>query len=140
MPSERYQRYHEAKARGGLALTMFGGSSNVSPEVRVEPAADQPVRRARRRAFPAVLAANPRPRRRPDVPGQPCRWARRALYRVLSLAPIGPSPARETLHRAFAKEMDEHDIARVVADFAEADGAVQRRRASTASRPSPART
>ena len=32
MPSERYQRYHEAKARGGLALTMFGGSSNVSPE------------------------------------------------------------------------------------------------------------
>ena len=32
MPSERYQRYHEAKAEGGIALTMFGGSSNVSPE------------------------------------------------------------------------------------------------------------
>ena len=29
-PGERYQRYHEEKARGGLALTMFGGSSNVS--------------------------------------------------------------------------------------------------------------
>ena len=31
MPAERYQRYHEEKAKGGLALTMFGGSSNVAP-------------------------------------------------------------------------------------------------------------
>ena len=28
-PKERYQPYHKEKARGGLALTMFGGSSNV---------------------------------------------------------------------------------------------------------------
>ena len=36
MPLEAYQRYHEEKARGGLALSMFGGSSNVdidSPNV-----------------------------------------------------------------------------------------------------------
>ena len=32
MPADRYQRYHEAKAKGGIALTMFGGSSNVSPD------------------------------------------------------------------------------------------------------------
>ena len=32
MPMERYQRYHEEKAKGGLALTMFGGSSMVSPD------------------------------------------------------------------------------------------------------------
>src|SRR5687768_4343707 len=31
-PMERYQRYHEEKAKGGLALTMFGGSSMVSPD------------------------------------------------------------------------------------------------------------
>jgi 2,4-dienoyl-CoA reductase-like NADH-dependent reductase (Old Yellow Enzyme family) len=30
LPKERYQRYHEEKAKGGLALTMFGGSSMVS--------------------------------------------------------------------------------------------------------------
>jgi hypothetical protein len=29
MPQEAYQRYHEEKARGGLALSMFGGSSNI---------------------------------------------------------------------------------------------------------------
>ena len=26
-PQERYQLYHEEKAKGGIALTMFGGSS-----------------------------------------------------------------------------------------------------------------
>jgi 2,4-dienoyl-CoA reductase-like NADH-dependent reductase (Old Yellow Enzyme family) len=32
MPKERYQLYHEEKAKGGIGLTMFGGSSNVSPD------------------------------------------------------------------------------------------------------------
>src|SRR5690606_16828961 len=32
MPKDRYQLYHAEKAKGGLALTMFGGSSTVSPE------------------------------------------------------------------------------------------------------------
>ena len=31
-PKERYQLYHEEKAKGGLALTMFGGSSMVAPD------------------------------------------------------------------------------------------------------------
>ena len=29
LPTEPYQLYHEEKAKGGIALTMFGGSSNV---------------------------------------------------------------------------------------------------------------
>ena len=29
MPAEAYQRYHEEKAKGGIGLSMFGGSSNV---------------------------------------------------------------------------------------------------------------
>ena len=33
MPKERYQRYHEEKAKGGIGLTMFGGSSNVAPDL-----------------------------------------------------------------------------------------------------------
>ncbi|WP_192246598.1 NADH:flavin oxidoreductase [Mesorhizobium silamurunense] len=32
MPTERYQRYHEEKAKGGLALTMFGGASAIAPD------------------------------------------------------------------------------------------------------------
>ena len=33
MPKERYQHYHEEKAKGGIGLTMFGGSSNVAPDL-----------------------------------------------------------------------------------------------------------
>src|SRR5215208_6663714 len=29
VPADAYQLYHEEKAKGGIALTMFGGSSNV---------------------------------------------------------------------------------------------------------------
>src|SRR5437588_7336063 len=32
MPKDRYQSYHEEKAKGGIALTMFGGSSNVAKD------------------------------------------------------------------------------------------------------------
>ena len=119
MPSERYQRYHEAKARGGLALTMFGGSSNVSPESawqlpqinlydeRVVKHLQQFARRIHAHGAALMCQVS-------HVGG------RGEPYAGAALAPIGPSPVRETLHRAFAREMDEHDIARVVADFAEA--------------------
>ena len=119
MPSERYQRYHEAKAKGGLALTMFGGSSNVSPEsawqlpqinLYDERVVEHFQRFARRiHAHGAALMCQVS-----HVGG------RAEAYAGAALAPIGPSPVRETLHRAFAREMDENDIARVVGDFAEA--------------------
>ena len=31
-PQLRYQLYHEEKAKGGIGLTMFGGSSTISPD------------------------------------------------------------------------------------------------------------
>ncbi len=119
MPRERYQRYHEAKAKGGLALTMFGGSSNVSPESawglpQINLYDDRVVEHFQRfsqriHAHGAALMCQVS-----HVGG------RGEPYAGAALPPIGPSPVRETLHRAFAKEMDDHDIARVVADFAEA--------------------
>ena len=119
MPSERYLRYHEAKAKGGIALTMFGGSSNVSPESawqlpqidlydeRVVERFQQFARRIHAHGARLMCQVS-------HVGG------RGEPYAGAALAPIGPSPVRETLHRAFAREMDENDIARVVADFAEA--------------------
>ena len=32
LPKEQYQLYHEEKANGGIGLTMFGGSSTISPD------------------------------------------------------------------------------------------------------------
>ena len=119
MPTERYQRYHEAKAKGGIALTMFGGSSNVSPDSqwnfpqinlhdgRIVEHFKQFSKRIHARGAHLMCQITHVGGR-----GEPYAGAR--------LAPIGPSPLRETLHRAFAREMDEHDIARVVADYARA--------------------
>ena len=119
MPSERYQRYHETKAKGGIALTMFGGSSNVSPESawqlpQINLYDERVVERFQRfsRRIHAHGTALMCQVSHVGGRGEP--------YAGAALAPIGPSPVRETLHRAFAREMDERDIARVVADFAEA--------------------
>ena len=119
LPAERYRRYHEAKAKGGIALTMFGGSSNVSPDSQWN--------------FPQINLHDER------IVGHFEQFSKRIHdhgaylmcqithvggrgepYAGARLPPIGPSPLRETLHRAFAREMDEHDIARVVADYARA--------------------
>ena len=31
-PRDRYRLYHEEKARGGIAMTMVGGSTNIAPD------------------------------------------------------------------------------------------------------------
>lgn len=113
MPKERYQRYHEEKARGGLALTMFGGSSNVavdSPNVfsqlnvgtdAIIPWLRQFSDRVHAHGAALMCQITHLGRRGESYAGE---W----------LPTIAPSPIRETMHRSFPKEMDEHDIARVV--------------------------
>ena len=32
-PKERYRLYHEEKAKGGIGLTIIGGSTNIAPEL-----------------------------------------------------------------------------------------------------------
>ena len=119
MPKERYQLYHEEKARGGIALTMFGGSSNVAPDspnifrqlnVGVDaiiPHLQQFSERIHRHGTALMCQITHLGRR-----GEP--------YASNWLPTIAPSPVRETLHRSFPKEMDEHDIARVVKAYGEA--------------------
>ncbi len=31
-PKDRYRLYHEAKAKGGVGLTIIGGSTNIAPD------------------------------------------------------------------------------------------------------------
>ncbi len=113
MPTERYQLYHAEKAKGGLALTMFGGSSNVAPDSpnifrqlnvgvdAVIPWLQQFSERIHRHGAALMCQITHLGRR-----GEP--------YASNWLPTIAPSPIRETLHRSFPKEMDEYDIARVV--------------------------
>lgn len=118
-PQEAYQAYHEEKARGGLALSMFGGSSNVatdSPNMfnQLDVGTD------------AIIPHFQRFSERMHAQGaalmcQITHLGRRADPYVQDWLPaIGPSPVRETLHRAIPREMDRYDIDRIVAAFAAA--------------------
>ena len=119
MPAERYQRYHEEKAKGGLALSMFGGSSNVAPDSpsifhQLDVSTDQVIPyfqdfASRIHQYGAALMC------------QITHLGRRGDAQVGHWLPtIAPSPVREDLHRNFPREMDRHDINRVVKAYGQA--------------------
>src|SRR5699024_9847937 len=119
MPGEAYQRYHEEKAIGGIALSMFGGSSNVdldSPNIfrqlnvgtdDIIPYFEQFSTRMHNAGAGLMCQITHLGRR-----GNP--------YAGAWLPTIAPSVVRETLHRSIPKEMDIHDIKRVVKAYATA--------------------
>ncbi len=119
MPAEAYQAYHEAKAKGGIGLSMFGGSSNVdidSPNIfrQLNVGTDDIIPHFQR--FSARMHAQGA-----ALMCQVTHLGRRGdHYGGDRLPTIAPSPLRETAHRAIPKEMDEHDIDRVVAAYARA--------------------
>ncbi len=119
MPGEVYQRYHEEKAKGGLALTMFGGSAYVAPDstwatgqLNLSTDAVLPYLESFSERIHAHGAA---------LMIQLTHLGRRAETLSQNWLPaIGPSPVRETLHRAWPREMDRNDIDRVVHAFGDA--------------------
>lgn len=119
MPAERYQLYHEEKARGGLALTMFGGSSNVAPD---SPNVFRQLNVGEDRVIPYMQNFSARIHAHgAALMCQITHLGRRGDALVDYWLPtIAPSRVRETMHRNFPREMDEHDIARVVTAFGEA--------------------
>jgi 2,4-dienoyl-CoA reductase-like NADH-dependent reductase (Old Yellow Enzyme family) len=122
LPGERYQLYHEEKAKGGLALTMFGGSSSVAPDSplvfsqisvaddRVVPLFRQMAERVHRHGAALICQISHMGRRG--------RWD---SYNWLPL--VAPSPVREPLHRSFPKAMEDWDFDRIIAAY----GAAARR-------------
>ncbi len=113
LPKERYQRYHEEKAKGGIGMTMFGGSSNVAPD---SPSIFQQLYVGDDNVIPYLQQFSERIHAHGTaIMCQITHLGRRGEpYASNWLPTIGPSPIRETLHRSFPKEMDEDDIERVV--------------------------
>lgn len=111
-PQERYQAYHEEKAKGGIALTMFGGSSNVAPD---SPNIFRQLNVGDDGIIPHLQRFSERVHKHgAALMCQITHLGRRGEpYASNWLPTIAPSPIRETLHRSFPKEMDEHDISRV---------------------------
>ncbi len=120
LPKERYQRYHEEKAKGGIGLTMFGGGTLVAPD---SPAAygnrfyagdDEiiPIFKRSRGGFMLAGAATM------------CQLShlgrRTSNYAGEWLPVIAPSAVREPAHRAFPKAMEDWDIRRIVKAYGDA--------------------
>jgi 2,4-dienoyl-CoA reductase-like NADH-dependent reductase (Old Yellow Enzyme family) len=119
MPKERYRLYHAEKAKGGIGLTMIGGSAVVSP--------DSPP------AFGNILLYKDEVVRwlgelADDVHAhgaavmiQITHLGRRTSWSKADWLPVvAPSAIREPAHRAFPKAAEEWDIARILADYADA--------------------
>ena len=118
-PGERYQRYHEEKAKGGLAMTMFGGSSNVSidsPSLFGQLYLGDDGIVPDLRAFAARIHGHGA-----ALMCQITHMGHRTVWDQGNwLTPISASNVRDMAHRAFPKAMEQWDIDRVVADYGRA--------------------
>ncbi len=116
IPNERYMAYHEEKAKGGIGMTMIGGSSNVSPDSAslwgqmyfgsdaiIDPLAEM-TERIHRHGAAVMCQITHMGRRNVSNDGD---W----------LPTIAPSPIREPMHRGWPKQIEKSDIRRVVNDF-----------------------
>jgi 2,4-dienoyl-CoA reductase-like NADH-dependent reductase (Old Yellow Enzyme family) len=119
MPDLRYQRYHEEKAKGGLALTMFGGSSNIAPD---SPSVFRQLNVGTDRIIPYFQEFSERIHQHGTaLMCQITHMGRRGDAEAENWLPtIAPSPIREDLHRNFPREMDQYDIDRVIKAFGQA--------------------
>jgi len=112
MPKERYQLYHQAKAKGGIAMTMFGGSASIAPD---SPSVFGQLNLATDDIIPYFREFSDRIHKHDcGLICQLSHMGRRTVWDMADWLPvIAPSRVREPAHRAFPKEMDHFDIARV---------------------------
>lgn len=119
MPKARYRAYHAERAKAGVALTMTAGSAAVSKD-------SPPV-------FNNILAYRdevvPHIQHLTDacheygcaVMIQLTHLGRRTSWNKGDWLPsVSPSYHREPAHRAFPKQMEDWDIARLIGDYADA--------------------
>jgi len=118
-PGRRYALYQEEKARGGIGLTMFGGSSFVSRDSYshfgsidastddVIPFYEDLAERVHRHGASTIVQITHLGRRGDDRTGS---W----------LPTISPSGVRERAHRSFPKAMEDFDFPRVLDAYAAA--------------------
>jgi 2,4-dienoyl-CoA reductase-like NADH-dependent reductase (Old Yellow Enzyme family) len=119
MPTERYRLYHEEKAKGGIALTVIGGSAIVAPD---SPPAFGNLHAYKDEIIPWFRALSDGVHAHgAAVMCQITHLGRRTNWNKADWLPVlSASPVREPAHRAFPKEAEEFDIRRIVKAYGEA--------------------
>jgi 2,4-dienoyl-CoA reductase-like NADH-dependent reductase (Old Yellow Enzyme family) len=120
MPAERYQLYHEEKAKGGIGLTIFGGTTTFcvdSPAIEynslyagtddIIPYFKQFADRVHQHGGRLMCQLSHTGRKMP--------WDRDPW-----LPPMAASRVREPFHRTFPKPMEDFDFPRVIEAYGQA--------------------
>ena len=125
MPGERYIKYYEEKAKGGLGLAICGGSSPVS--IDVPQGSWKPVNLTTDRVIePLSRLAEAMHRHGSKIMIQATHMGRRSAYAGDPWPHlVSPSGVREPVHRGNAKAIEIEDIHRIIGDFAAAAKRVQ---------------
>ncbi len=116
MPKERYRLYHEARARGGVAMTMTAGSALVS---RDSPPAFGNILAYKDEVVPWISELTDSCHEHgAKIMIQLTHFGRRAGWNHSDWLPtVSPSGVREPAHRAFPKTIEDWDIERIVEDY-----------------------
>ena len=116
IPKERYKLYHLEKAKGGIAMTMIGGSSCVSLD---SPSVFGQIDLSTDKVLPwFTQLSDVIHKENCKIICQISHLGRRTTWNDGHWLPIiAPSRVREPAHRGFPKEMDQYDIKRVIADY-----------------------
>ncbi|MFD4324428.1 FAD-dependent oxidoreductase [Nocardioides sp. NPDC058538] len=119
MPKDRYRLYHLEKARGGVGLTMIGGSAVVSPD---SPPAFGNILLYRDEVVPWLRRlADDVHEEGAAVMCQITHLGRRTSNFTGDWLPlVYPSRLREPQHRSFPKVAEAWDVDRIVRHYAEA--------------------
>jgi len=125
LPGDRYIRYYEEKAKGGLGLAVCGGSSPVSIDSpqgwwkSVNLSTDKII-------DPLARLAEAMHRHGAKIMIQATHMGRRSAYHGENWPHLmTPSGVREPVHRGNAKTIEIEEIRRIIKDFAKAAKRVQ---------------
>jgi 2,4-dienoyl-CoA reductase-like NADH-dependent reductase (Old Yellow Enzyme family) len=125
LPGDRYIRYYEEKAKGGLGLAVCGGSSPVSIDSpqgwwkSVNLSTDKII-------DPLARLAEAMHRHGAKIMIQATHMGRRSSYHGEHWPHLmTPSGVREPVHRGNAKTIEIEEIRRIISDFAAAAKRVQ---------------
>jgi 2,4-dienoyl-CoA reductase-like NADH-dependent reductase (Old Yellow Enzyme family) len=118
-PRDRYRLYHEEKAKGGVGLTIIGGSTNIAPD---SPSVFGQLYAGDDSIIPWFKKLTDGVRSHGGaVMCQITHMGRRTAWDDGHWLPVaGPSGTRERAHRSFPKVMEIQDINRIVTQFADA--------------------
>ena len=119
-PTARLSRYHEAKARGGCALTIFGGSSSVHPSSPA--AAWKQIANHDDSIIPAYRAIADAVHRHDCLAFTQLTHLGRRAQSDPEVSPVllAPSQIPERVHREVPHELEPEQIAALVRAFGEA--------------------